>query len=68
MENLIKFIVFTMTILSPILFIIGVSSIETPDTAIPEIMLLIALGWLGFIIYSDERNAKAEATHGKNRR
>lgn len=67
MENLIKFIIITMTILSPILFIIGVLTIDTPDTAIPEIMCLVSCGWFGFIIYNDGRNAKAEATHGKNR-
>lgn len=66
-DTITKFIIITMTLLTPILLVFGILTINTPDTATPEIMCLIALAWLGFIIHSDSKSIKAEATHGKNR-
>lgn len=45
-----------MTVISPILFIIGALSIDSPNTAVPEIMCLVALAWFGIIVYMDRRN------------
>jgi arginine exporter protein ArgO len=51
MEKIADVVIAIMTIISPILFIAGVFGVDTPDTAIPEIMIMIALAWFGFILY-----------------
>lgn len=40
-----------LTLLSIVGVVFGVMSIESPNTAIPEIILILSLSWLGFIIY-----------------
>lgn len=60
------FIIVAMTILSPIFFFVGVFGADTPDTAIPEILMIISLAWFGFIIYCCNGKDTEEA-HGKNR-
>lgn len=44
-------IILVMTILTPIFFFVGVFGMDTPDTIVPEVLLGIALAWVGFIIY-----------------
>lgn len=39
------------TILSFIFFVIGILTIDTPNTAAPEIMLILSMAWGGFLIY-----------------
>jgi EamA domain-containing membrane protein RarD len=45
-----------MTIISPILFIIGALSIDSPNTTAPDIMCIIGLVWFAIVIYIDRKN------------
>lgn len=53
-----------ITILAVFGVIFGVSSLDTPNTATPEIILILSLAWFGFLTLLGNG---AEATHGKNR-
>lgn len=53
-----------ITLLSVCGIIFGALTLDSPDTAIPEIILILSLAWLGFLTLLGNG---AEATHGKNR-
>ena len=38
-----------ITILAVIGFVVGALSLDTPNTATPEIMLILSLGWFGLL-------------------
>ena len=50
-DKITDLIILVMTIITPIFFMIGVFGADTPDTAIPEILMLISLAWFGFVIF-----------------
>ena len=50
-EKITDYAIIIMTLLTPLFLIVGVFGIDTPDTAVPEALLVIGLLWLGIIIY-----------------
>ena len=56
-EKITDYAIIIMTLLTPLFLIIGIFGIDTPDTALPEALLIIGLLWLGLIIhYGNERD------------
>lgn len=50
LTNIIETTLILLTIISVICFAVGVLALDSPNTAIPEIMLVISLAWIGLMI------------------
>lgn len=59
-DKITNFIIPIMTIVSPVLFLAGAFGMDTPNTAVPEIMLIIALAWFAFVLYCCKGNNATE--------
>lgn len=50
LTNIIETTIILITIIAIICFVFGVLSLDSPNTATPEIMLVSSLAWIGLMI------------------
>lgn len=58
-DKITDIVIAIMTLLTPLFLIVGIFGIDSPDTALPEALLIIGLLWVGFIVYcSNEKDTE----------